>query len=230
MFPLVDENILERARRGDREAIEAVANQLKPGMVRICLAICGREDVARGVLRFVFAKGVTQYATWNDAAAPARWFYHHALLTARRAEQHQADAANDPLCKGREKDLPYLAMVRAIRQLTRQQAEAVILHYGEGLELRPLAIAMDCSTTAANTHLQGALGTLNAMAGGDATPLLEKLREQHQTLSLPADELEALTRSAVRKALAPSVVKLVLRLIILIAGIVAAIWIYLHFQ
>jgi DNA-directed RNA polymerase specialized sigma24 family protein len=229
MFHAINENLLERARKGDKCAIEQVIHQLTPALVRMSMGLTGREDVARGVLRFIFLKGATQFAGWSDTSAPARWFYHHTLLTARRAENQAVDPKTDPLGKKLEKDFPYQALLRAVRQLPRQQAEAILLRYGENLDLRPLAITMDCSTTAASVHLDSAMDTLNAMTGGKASSLLATLHDQFQSLTLPSDEIMTLSRHCVHQALRPSWVKTLVKLGILAFLIIVVIWAYQHF-
>src|SRR4029434_6349861 len=98
--------------------------------------------------------------------APSRWFQHHTVLATRRAAKHQPALANDVRVRTREtRNAAYPAFVRSIRMLPLQQREAFILHHGERMNSRYLAVAMDCSTDAASNHLRTATTPLRTIGG-----------------------------------------------------------------
>ena len=153
----IDDDLLFRAQGGDRRAAERMLSEIYPAVCRMAYGLSGREDVGRGIVRFIATQAVRQLGKWRDAAAAERWFYHHTVLTGRRAVRHRPDAMGDTLL-GEAADAPYVAFLRALRSLPQQQSEAFILNHGEHLNTRYLAIAMDCSTHAAEMHLGAAEG------------------------------------------------------------------------
>ena len=62
-------------------------------------------------------------------------------------------------------DLAQETFIRALRALPMQQREAFILMHGEKLDVRAIAVAMDCSVLAAGNHLNEATDRLRHLAG-----------------------------------------------------------------
>src|SRR4051812_35090482 len=157
----VDDELLDRARRFDRAAIEAIFAENYPAVSRIAMGLSGRTDVGMGVTRFVIKRALHALPSWKDEDAPQRWFLHHTIITTRRAAKHQPDKTNDTLIADPRAAAPeYVAFIRALRSLPFQQREAFLLHHGERLNERWSAVTMDCSVIAASNHLNAATATL----------------------------------------------------------------------
>jgi DNA-directed RNA polymerase specialized sigma24 family protein len=162
----VPTDLLDRARSGKRQAIVEILAMFYPVVHRIAHGISGREDVGRGVVRWVMKTSVSQVDRWQDESGPQRWFLHHTILTLRRASKHKPELTSDPLIQFAETTHAYYpAFIRALRSLAKQQQEAFILHHGERFNPRYMAVAMDCSTEAASTHLREATNSLSALSG-----------------------------------------------------------------
>jgi DNA-directed RNA polymerase specialized sigma24 family protein len=160
-----DLELLARAQDYKQDAVELLFNMNYPVVWRMAHGLAGREDVARGVVKFVMKRALKQLPYWKDEGAPARWFQHHTVLATRRAGKHPPTLANDVLLTTAEtRNAAYPAFVRAIRTLPLQQREAFILNHGERMNSRYLAVAMDCSTDAANNHLRAADAALRAVS------------------------------------------------------------------
>lgn len=160
-----DAELLARAQGYKQDAVEMLFNMNYPVVWRIAHGLAGREDVARGVVKFVMKRALKQLPYWKDEGAPSRWFQHHTVLATRRASKHPPDLANDVLLTTAEtRNAAYPAFVRAVRSLPLQQREAFILHHGERMNARYLAVAMDCSTDAANNHLRAASTQLQTVS------------------------------------------------------------------
>jgi hypothetical protein len=83
-------------------------------------------------------------------------------------------------------DLALIAF-KAASMLERQPMEAWLLHRVEDLELRQVARAMDCSTSAVQRHLEQAEGSLGQTLGVEYPRAIEQLREQSRSLgALPS--------------------------------------------
>src|SRR3954470_18169144 len=121
----VPPEVFARARKLHRGALEDLFQAVYPSTLRIARGLCGREDVAEGVVRFVMVRAFAVLPKWRDETAAERWFLHHTVLTARRAEGHAPNHRNDLLAVGG--DARYAAFVRALRALPQQQREAVVL-------------------------------------------------------------------------------------------------------
>jgi DNA-directed RNA polymerase specialized sigma24 family protein len=160
-----DAELLARAQAYKQDAVELLFNMNYPVVWRMAHGLTGREDVARGVVKFVMKRALKQLPYWKDEGAPARWFQHHTVLASRRTGKHPPTLANDVLVTTAEtRNAAYPAFVRAVRTLPLQQREAFILHHGERMNLRYLAVAMDCSTQAAGTHLNAATDQLRTVS------------------------------------------------------------------
>ncbi|QOV88081.1 RNA polymerase sigma factor [Humisphaera borealis] len=175
----IGEDTLERARSGNRRAIEAVFRQVHPGVCRLVRALCGDADFADRIVDISFRHALTVLPRWNEHVDPEHWFSHHALQTVRRVSPGRPDSADDLLVKAVASDQQtpaWAAFVRGIRRLPPQQAEAFILHHGQRMNSRLLGVSMDCSTTAAENHLRAADNAMRALAGEQFEPLTRVLR------------------------------------------------------
>jgi hypothetical protein len=144
------------------------------------------------------------------------------LLTARRAAAHVPAAKTDLLAT--DGDPRYVAFVRALRQLPIQQREAILLHFGERFNSRFLGIAMDCSTDAAQTHLEAATGALRTIAGADFGALVDRLSNVYAHLGPPVDAVAPAVGRWVGKGLRPHRFRRALRLLVAVAVIAALVY------
>jgi DNA-directed RNA polymerase specialized sigma24 family protein len=222
---LVDDDIVASARRYDRGALERLLAAACPTVNRMARGLSGRQDVGRGIARFVMTRAVGRVPRFLDADAAQRWFCHHTVLTARRAAQHQPSPRDDVLVVG-ERDPAYLAFVRALRSLPLQQREAFILHHGELMDLRQLAIAMDCSMRAAELHLRAAEQALAPIAA-DYDAMVRRMRGAYAQLAGDEDELLPTVRSLVRRSLLARRISRLVKLIaalLMLAAVAYAAW------
>jgi DNA-directed RNA polymerase specialized sigma24 family protein len=202
----------EEARKLKRAAVERIVTAVYPGVYRVAHGLLGREDAAQGVIRYIVTRSLSLLPAWRDEDEARRWFMHHAVLTARRAARHEASGEADALVRAAAgvpggADAPYVAFVRSIRSLPQQQKEAVILHLGEHLNERYLAVAMDCSTHAAETHLAAGTKQLEAMAGEQFGPLSKKLSAAYSSLGPGEQAVAPVVRRMVGRVLWPRRVK-----------------------
>jgi hypothetical protein len=97
---------------------------------------------------------------WRTEIEADNWFVHHTLLESRNKKSTAWSWC------GKENP-QLLAFARALVNLPFQQKESFLLTHGENLDLRGMAVAMDCSSTAAANHLAAATKTLRAVAALD---------------------------------------------------------------
>ena len=219
----IPEDLVDRARRLDRPAVEAVLAAAYPAVYRIAHALVPAVGPADEVVGLVLRRSVRVMPAWRPGAAAEHWFYHHTVLAARPRAAPPGDPLRDPLVPSAGPDPAYAAFVRAVRLLPPQQAEAFVLHHGERLNPRLLAVAMDCSTAAATQHLQTATEALAAVAGGPG-PLegfAAVLSRAYAGLAPPADSVGPTVRAEVARVLRPRRLRRILKAVFWLAVLAA---------
>ena len=226
----------DQAKKLKRAAVERIVASVYPGVYRVAHGLLGREDAAAGVIRYIVTRSLSLLPSWRDEDEAKRWFMHHAVLTARRAVRHEASGADDALVRSAAAvpggaDAPYVAFVRALRGLPQQQKEAIVLHLGEHLNERYLAVAMDCSTHAAETHLAAGMKQLESMAGDPFGPVSKKLSAAYSSLGPGEQAVAPVVRKIVGRVLWPRRLKRLVTWIVILAmlcGLGSAAWRWRH--
>jgi DNA-directed RNA polymerase specialized sigma24 family protein len=194
-----------------------------PVVHRIALALGGREDVAEQTVRFVLRQAVGQFPRFRDVDSAERWMYHFTVLSARRSAGAEVDPRSDVLVKhALDVDAGYVAFVRGLRSLPFQQREAFVLQHGEKLNERFLAVAMDCSTKAAEQHLAAATSAMRALAGPHYPVMVRRLEEAHARLSPAEARVRPVVAGIVAKALWPKRLIRTIKLLVTLAVLAAA--------
>jgi DNA-directed RNA polymerase specialized sigma24 family protein len=197
----VDAELIERARKLRPGAVGDLLQTQAASVYRISYALAGRWDVGRGIARFVLNRSVKMMPKWDRNDDPENWFHRFTVMTSRRLAKHQPAAKKDVLVEqALTPDQPYIAFVSALRQLDNQQREAFLLRHGEKLNARYSALAMDCSTEAADNHLKAAEGSLRLVAGAEYDGLVAKIVDAYAHLTPEPDQLlPSVNRVVLRK-------------------------------
>jgi hypothetical protein len=146
------------------------------------------------------------------------------VLTTRRAQKHQPDLSNDVFLRSASNDPGFVAFVRALRTLPMQQREAFILSRAERLDIRTIAVAMDCSTMAATNHLEGATDRLKLLSPRDFDVHVQHVRSAYQSIG-PEEEMALKDiRRDVRRWVWPWMLARVLRVIAALALLLGMGW------
>ena len=220
-----DAQLLERARNYEQAAVEELFQIYYPQVVRMAHGLSGRGDVAAGIVRFVMKRASHVLPKWRDEGEPQRWFSHHTVLTTRRAQKHAPELKKDLfVTMAQTGDAEYAAFVRALRSLPMQQREAFVLHHGERMNERYLAVAMDCSVEAARNHLHAAQDALRALAGPAYDAYVEELARTYAGMS-PAQEIVLPNvRKQVRLYIWPRRIARMIKVVIILLTLAAAAW------
>ena len=181
----------------DSSEIAALLSRIYSAITRIASALCGNQKRGAAVVRIVMTRGMRQLQQWTDPSQAEAYFLHHTVLLCRR-DARLPDLRDDVLLTrtSMRDRADYIAFIQAIRTLLPQQREAFILNVAQGLNIRWTGVAMDCSATAASTHLDVALRALRALAGPSYDALVQILIDVYRTLGPD----ESLSLPLVRKA------------------------------
>ncbi|HYE19077.1 MAG TPA: sigma factor-like helix-turn-helix DNA-binding protein [Tepidisphaeraceae bacterium] len=196
----ITEEMLARAKQHRRAESEQLLAQTYAPVYRIAHALLGRADLAAGVVARVMRRALARVEKWRDDADAQRWFLHHTIIEVRRTAPAEPPDANADLLVARAEPgagVAHAAFVRAVRALPPQQREAVVLHHAAHLNERYVAVAMDCSTSAAQAHLAAGNDTLRAVAGGDLDARLADLGAAYRNLGPAVDTVAPAVRRVV---------------------------------
>ena len=210
------------------EAIEAVVNESFPPVARLAYALTGSNSAGDRVVQGIVAQGLRMLPTFRDEGEPHRWFMHHTILACRR-ECSTTPAAlirNDLLLLEGPAAMPEdVAFTRAVRRLPQQQIEALLLSLCEGLPIRAVSVAMDCSTAAAQQHLESAMTALRALTGEAFDAQLHRLRQAYLALTPPGGVRVPRVERLVRRHVWPRRVRPFVTWLFVIVGLMAMAWI-----
>jgi DNA-directed RNA polymerase specialized sigma24 family protein len=220
----VTAELVDDARRGKRRAIVDLLTIYYPVVWRVAVGLTGREDVGKGIVRHLMQRSMRAMPTWKDEGAPTRWFGHHTVLTSRRTLKHKPEPTTDALLGPGPNDPTYVAFVRAIRTLPMQQKEAFILHFGEKLDARAVAVAMDCSVGAVQNHLLAAVEQMRALDAQGFDPNVLRMRSIYQNLGPTEQVTIDDIRQRVRSALLPWTLAHASKIILLLILLGMMIW------
>lgn len=197
---------------------------------RMAVALCASEQAARRIVPPALRQSIRIFYNRKIEPHPGRWLLHQTLLASRPAAETPANPADDPLVAAAEPaEAAYIAWVRAIRHLPRQQQEALLLHHGLGFDERDLGIAMDCSTNAAANHLRAAHAALASLEEGRQQQWIERLRITIASFDPPPINVEAqISRGAARARLVRTArtTLRILRNLVVMAAVAAFLWHY----
>ncbi|MGD0463196.1 MAG: sigma-70 family RNA polymerase sigma factor [Tepidisphaeraceae bacterium] len=182
------QDVLSRARKLQRPAVEVLLRAYYPRVYRIAYALCGDDDAAKSAVKIVMNQSLRALSNWRNEVQAGNWFLHHTILKTRDLAPLPHDVRQDPLLRSLIRPSPeYLAFLRAFRHLPPQQREAFVLFRGERLETRQVAVAMDCSTAAAANHLAAANKALATIAVDTFETRAGALMQVYASLTPPDD-------------------------------------------
>jgi DNA-directed RNA polymerase specialized sigma24 family protein len=224
----ISPELLARAKDGHRQSVITVAAEYYPLVHRVAYALSGREQTGRAIVGRVIRQSLNAMRKWNHTGDPQRWYLHHTVLTSRQKVRTDMDLADDPLIRGVETNSAYYpAFIRALRTLAMQQREAYILYHGEHLDVRGLAIGMDCSQEAAANHLREATAALSAYGGDFYPTFAAHLTQTYERLTPDEELILPGVKTSLRRKLWParaaSFIVTTLKLIVIV-GVIFLSW------
>lgn len=200
----IPDEIIRQARKGDRRAVEALLTAVCPAVWRIAAGLTGSVRSGSAVAQTVLRQSVGVIPDWREGITPENWFFHHTVLATRSIEEDASEV--DPLGGGNAKlKVASRAFILALRGLPRQQREAFILHVGEHLNTRLLGIAMDCSASAAEVHLEAAQRALKSLAGENFDQMKLQIATNYTSLTPSHEKVAQIVRRQASRGRRPAI-------------------------
>lgn len=128
-----------------------------PTVYRVAYRFCGRREPAEDATQEAFARAFERWGRLRGEPWVVGWVVTTALNVLRLAARRTGQSAREEAEPSGEPDVEAaLDLWRAIADLPRRQAEAVILHYLLDMPVADVAAAMGCRDGTAKTHLDRA--------------------------------------------------------------------------
>jgi RNA polymerase sigma factor (sigma-70 family) len=181
---LVDD-LVERARSGDREAFASLVGMTSDRMYAIAIRILRDGHLAEDALQGAMITAWRQLPTLRDPARFEAWvrrlLIHACFAEARRRQTWAANvrvlpvdgpAAPDEIVSVADRD----TLDRAFRRLSIEQRAVFVLHHHTGFALAEIAEALGIPAGTARSRLHYATRTLRAAIEAEATPVITQGR------------------------------------------------------
>lgn len=181
---MVDE-LVERARAGDRDAFASLVRQTSDRMYAIATRILRDSHLAEDALQSAFVTAWRTLPTLRDPARFEAWLrrllVHACYAEARRRRSWtthirvlpvDGPAGPDDLLSIVDRD----ALDRAFRRLSIEQRAVFVLHHHLGLALTEIAETLGVPAGTARSRLHYATRTLRAAMEADAAPVAHQGR------------------------------------------------------
>lgn len=178
--------LVDRAKRGDREAFDALARLVGDRCMGIAFRILRDADRAEDAVQAALISAWRQIRSLRDPDAFEPWLHriltHECYAEARRRNRLRAEIRVLPMDPQAESaDLLSVndrdQLERAIRRLTLEQRTVLVFHHYVGLSLSDVAKRLGIPLGTAKSRLHHATAALRASLEADArTPSLSQER------------------------------------------------------
>jgi RNA polymerase sigma-70 factor (ECF subfamily) len=181
----VDE-LVERARQGDRDAFASLVHATSDRMYAIAVRILRDADLAQDALQGALVTAWRQLPNLRDPARFEAWvrrlLIHACYAEARRRRSWAANVRVLPVDGPAGSDDGLLSVVdrdlldRAFRRLSVEHRAVFVLHHHAGLPLVEIADALGIPAGTARSRLHYATRTLRDAIEADAAPVIPEGR------------------------------------------------------
>ncbi|HRN61428.1 MAG TPA: sigma-70 family RNA polymerase sigma factor [Luteimonas sp.] len=175
--------LLDRARAGDRAALEQVYRWFERPVFTLALRICGDREEAADVLQDTMLKVIDRIHDFRGACPFWGWLrqiaVNEALMRLRRARLHPGDLDLDDHEPADESMPPppaaadAAALQRALAALPAPTRSVLWLYHAEGYTHEEIAALMERTTSFSKSQLARGTRRLRVLLEPDARPLKE---------------------------------------------------------
>jgi RNA polymerase sigma-70 factor (ECF subfamily) len=181
----VDRDLVERARRGDREAFAVLVHQVSDSLYRVAFRILRDTGLAEDALQEALVLAWRRLPHLRDADRFEAWI-HRVLVNAcydesRRSRSWSAQVRQLPVDGPAAPDeIAFVAsrdeLERAFLRIPVEQRAVFVLHHYVGLPLVEIAEILDIPAGTARSRLHYAMRGLREYLVGDAEPAAQGVR------------------------------------------------------
>jgi len=171
-----DEVLVERFKRGDREAFDRIVARYRRDVYRISYRMAGNHQDADDVAQETFLRAFRALRGFRGDSALRTWLFRIALnlsvnagraRTARRQEDRDVESMADEMPAGPSRSESRLLeeerarrVRRAIEGLPPRQKQVIILRMYEELQFQEIAELIDCPVGTAKANFFHAMNNL----------------------------------------------------------------------
>jgi len=180
------EELVERARQGDRDAFASLVYATSDRLYAIAVRILRDGHLAEDALQGALTTAWRQLPNLRDPARFEAWvrrlLIHACYAEARRRRSWSANVRVLPVDGPADSDNPLLAVLdrdaldRAFRRLSLEHRAVFVLHHHTGLSLVEIAEALGIPAGTARSRLHYATRTLRAAIEADVAPVVPEGR------------------------------------------------------
>lgn len=160
---MIDRDLVERCRRGDREAQHEVYSRTAERVYRLVLRIAGHADDAFDIAQETYVRAFTRIAQFDGRSSFPTWLcriaVNEALQFQRKASgraKRESNAAGNPVDRTDNSPDTRLDVRGALAQLPQADRAILLLRYQEGLDYQTIAEALDCEPGTVGSRLNRA--------------------------------------------------------------------------
>ena len=168
-----DADLIQRAARGDVEAFNLLVSRWEKRVYNYLLRITGNREDALDLTQDVFLKAYQNLRKLDDPGRFAPWLYRiahneaYSMFRKRRpktdVEEAKPEAAETGITVGGSSVFPIelsLAVSSALKRLSPEQRESVVLKIYQGFKFEEMAEILSCPVSTIKSRLYTALELL----------------------------------------------------------------------
>jgi RNA polymerase sigma-70 factor, ECF subfamily len=164
-----DRDLIAKARKGDVEAYNLLVSRWEKRVFNYLLRLIGHREDALDVSQETFLKAYQNLPKLDDPARFSGWLFriaHNEAFSLLRRRKPEADLEDEPRpadAGGRLFPIELsLAVQSALKVLSDDQREAVLLKVYQGFKFDEMAEILDCPVSTVKSRLYTALDLLKA--------------------------------------------------------------------
>jgi RNA polymerase sigma-70 factor, ECF subfamily len=179
----VDRDLVERARRGDRDAFAVLVHQVSDALYAVAFRILRDTGLAEDALQNALVLAWRRLPHLRDTDRFEAWIHrilvHACYDEAQRSRQWTANVRVLPVDGPSAPDESNVIasrdeLERAFKRIPVEQRAVFVLHHYIGLPLVEIAELLEIPAGTARSRLHYATQGLRAALVGDATPVLQE--------------------------------------------------------
>jgi len=165
-----DNELVDRAKRGDRGAFEELIRKYQDQVFRFALYMLPSRQDAEDVAQDTFIRAYRSIGRFRGDASLGTWLIAIARKTAaqwyrRRKVERDIDHVKEPAIDDTDTVLAHLEIRSAVARLPELYREIVVLRYTNQLDLKEISAVIGVSVTAVGARLHRARQMLRDALG-----------------------------------------------------------------